>query len=213
MRGKGFSRLGALGMVVVSLFLFPHKLRAIEELKYQVLEKAGDFEIRQYPPYVAAETLVEGGFQRVGNEGFRRLVAYIDGENRKHQAIPMTAPVNQEAVSEKLPLTAPVGQEMSGDKWLISFVMPSSYTTETSPAPLDPRIKLVEVPQTLMAAVRYSGFWNKSLYEAQENRLREFIRRKGLKIVGPPIFARYNSPFMLWFLRRNEVLIPVARGQ
>jgi effector-binding domain-containing protein len=210
---KGCSRLIALGMIVFSLFLFPHKLMAIEELKYQVLEKAGDFEIRQYQPYMVAETLVEGGFQKVGNEGFRRLFAYIRGENRKKQAIPMTAPVNQEAFSEKIPMTAPVGQEKAGEKWRITFVMPSSYTKETLPEPLDSRIKLVEVPKTLMAAVRYSGLWNRSPYETQENRLREFIKKKGLKIVGAPIFARYNSPFMLWFLRRNEVLIPVARVQ
>jgi effector-binding domain-containing protein len=213
MIGKGSARLIAFGILVFSLFLCPRKLMAIEELQYRVLEKAGDFELRQYQPYIVAETIVEGSFQKVGNEGFRRLVAYIQGENRKRQALPMTAPVNQEAASEQIPLTAPVGQEKAGGKWRITFVMPSSYTKKTLPEPLDPRIKLVEVPKTLMAAVRYSGFWNRSLYEAQENRLREFIRRKGLKITGPPIFARYNSPFMLWFLRRNEVLIPVARVQ
>ncbi len=196
--GKGFSRLIALGMVVFSLFWFPPELLALEELQYQVVEHAGDFEIRQYPPYAAAETLVEGGFQKAGNEGFRRLMAYIHGENRQQQVIP---------------LTAPVGQEQAGEKWRITLVMPSSYTKESLPAPLDPRIKLVEVPPTLMAAVRYSGFWNKSLFEAQENRLRAFIGRKGFKVVGAPVFARYKSPFMLWFLRHNEVLIPVAREQ
>jgi hypothetical protein len=198
MTGKSPTRLIALGMFVFFLLLFPQKLLALEELKYQVLKKAGDFEIRQYQPYVAAEILLEGGFQRVGNEGFRRLVAYIDGENRRHQTIPMAAPVGQENVD---------------GKWRVTFVMPSSSTVQTLPAPLDPRIKLVEVPKTLMAALRYSGLWRRSLFEAQESRLREFIRRHGLKITGPPIFARYNSPFMLWFLRRNEVLIPVTKVQ
>jgi effector-binding domain-containing protein len=199
MRAQGSSRLIAfVGILVISFLLFPHKLMAIEELKYRVLEKAGDFELRQYQPYVVAETLVEGSFQHVGNEGFRRLFAYIQGKNRQQQAIPMTAPV---------------GQEKVGGKWRITFVMPSPYTRQTLPEPLDPRIKLMEVPGTLMAAVRYSGLWSQSRYEAQENRLREFIRQRGLKIVGEPIFARYNSPFMLWFLRRNEVLIPVARAQ
>jgi effector-binding domain-containing protein len=213
MIGKGPTRLIALGILVFSLFFFPPKLMAIEELQYRVLEKTGDFEIRQYQPYIVAETLVEGSFQKVGNEGFRRLFAYIQGKNRQQQAIPMTAPVNQEAVSEKIPMTAPVGQEQVGGKWRITFVMPSSYTKETLPAPLDPRIKIVAVPETLMAAVRYSGLWSRSRYEAQESRLRGFIHRQGLKIVGPPIFARYNSPFMIWFLRRNEVLIPVAKVQ
>jgi hypothetical protein len=198
MLGKGPIRLTAFGLLVFSLLLFPRKLLGLEELPYRVLKKTGDFEIRQYQPYVAAEILLDGGFQRAGNEGFRRLVAYIHGENRQHQTFP---------------LTAPVGQESIDGKWRVTFIMPSSSTRETLPEPLDPRIKLVKVPGTLMAAVRYSGLWNRSLFEAQEHRLRDFIRRQGLKITGPPIFARYNSPFMLWFLRRNEVLIPVARLQ
>ena len=210
---KGSSQIVAFGILVISLLVFPHQLMALQELKYRVLEQAGDFELRQYQPYVVAETLVEGNFQEVGNEGFRRLAAYIQGKNRNKQAIPMKSPVTQKAASEKIPMTTPVGQEKVGEKWRITFVMPSSYTRETLPEPLDPRIKLVAVPETLMAAVRYSGIWSRPRYEEQENRLREFIRQKGLKIAGPPIFARYNSPFMPWFLRRNEVLIPVVRVQ
>jgi hypothetical protein len=198
MIGKGPTRLIAFGILLFFLFLLPRKILALEELRYQVLEKSGDFEIRQYQPHVVATILLEGGFQKVGNEGFRRLVAYINGENRQREVIAMTAPVGQEKVE---------------GKWLITFVMPTSYTIQTLPEPLDSRIKLMEVPETLMAAVRYAGLWNRSLYEAQENRLRDFIRRQGLEVAGPPIFARYNSPFMLWFLRRNEVLIPVAKAQ
>jgi len=29
-------------------------------------------------------------------------------------------------------------------------------------------------------------------------------------VSGEPVWARYNAPFTPWFLRRNEVLIPVA---
>jgi|UniRef100_A0A7V6DR84 hypothetical protein len=198
MIGKGPARLLASGCLFFFLFLFPRNVSAVEELKYQVLKKAGDFEIRRYQSCVMAEILLEGGFQKAGNEGFRRLVAYINGENLEQKIIPMTTPVGQEQVE---------------GKWQISFVMPASSTIESLPAPLDPRIKLKEVPAALMAAVRYSGLWSLSIYEAQENRLRDFIRRHGLKITGPSIFARYNSPFMLWFLRRNEVLIPVAQEQ
>jgi hypothetical protein len=30
-----------------------------------------------------------------------------------------------------------------------------------------------------------------------------------MKVLGEAVFARYDPPFQLFFLRRNEVLIPV----
>ena len=199
--------------LILCLTLYPDHLMAIEEPPYKVVEESGDFEIRQYQPYIEAETLVEGDFREVGNVGFRRLFDYIQGKNRKRQEIPMTAPVTQEAASEKIPMTAPVGQEKVAGKWRITFVMPSSYTMSTLPQPLDPRVNLVEIPGRLMAVNQYSGTWSQKRYEAKERELREFIDKKGLQVVGEPVWARYNPPFMPWFLRRNEVMIPVARPQ
>ena len=184
---------------------------ATEEAEYSVLERDGDFELRQYQPQIVAETLVEGDFNEVGNEGFRRLFDYISGKNRKKQSIPMTAPVSQEAASEKIPMTAPVNQERVGEKWRISFLLPARYSMETLPEPLDPRIKLTAIQPRLIAAFNYSGTWSRERYEEREKRLKELIRQRGLNIAGEPIFARYNPPFMPWFLRRNEVLIPVVR--
>jgi hypothetical protein len=204
-------RIISLFLVVISLAFPLHTLMAAEEAKYSVLERDGDFEIRQYPAQIVAETLLEGDFSEVGNEGFRRLFDYISGKNRKRQSISMTAPVSQEAASEKIPMTAPVSQERVGEKWRITFLMPSRYSLETLPEPLDPRVKLVEIPPRLLAAVKCSGTWSRERYEDREKRLRELILQRGLKIIGEPIFARYNPPFMPWFLRRNEVLIPVTR--
>jgi effector-binding domain-containing protein len=184
---------------------------AVEEVKYRVLESSGDFELRQYESSLGAETTVEGDFHEVGNEGFRRLFDYISGKNRKKQSIPMTAPVSQEASSEKIPMTAPVNQEKVGGAWRITFLMPSAFTMETLPEPLDSRVKLVKIPGRLMAALNYSGTWSRERYEEKEKRLKELIRQRGLKIEGEPVFARYNPPFMPWFLRRNEVLIPVGQ--
>jgi len=184
---------------------------ATEEVKYRVLESSGDFELRQYESSLGAETTVEGDFHEVGNEGFRRLFDYISGKNRKKQSIPMTAPVSQEASSEKIPMTAPVNQEKVGGAWRITFLMPSALTMETLPEPLDSRVKLVKIPGRLMAALNYSGTWSRERYEEKEKRLKELIRQRGLKIEGEPVFARYNPPFMPWFLRRNEVLIPVGQ--
>jgi len=186
---------------------------ATEEAKYTVIDRDGDFELRQYEPHIVAETLVVGGFETVGNEGFRRLYDYISGNNRKRQSIAMTAPVSQEANNEEIPMTAPVNQERIGAKWRITFLMPSQYTMDILPEPLDTQVVLKEVPPRLMAAITYSGTWSKKRYQNRKAELLRLIEKRSLRPLGEPIFARYNPPFMPWFLRRNEVLIPVERVQ
>jgi len=182
---------------------------ALEEAKYTVIMKEGNYELRQYEPLIIAETIVEGDFDKAGNEGFRRLFKYISGENQKKQSIAMTTPVSQDASSEKIAMTAPVSQERTGDQWRIAFVMPSDYTLNTLPQPVDPKVLLKQVPARRMAAITYSGSWSKARYEEHKALLEAFIQKQKLSPLGEPILARYNSPFMLWFLRRNEVLVPV----
>jgi hypothetical protein len=182
---------------------------AIEKLAYHTIEQDGPFEMRLIEPHVVAETSVEGDFERVGNEGFRRLVAHIGGANRNQARISMTAPVVQEPASEEIATTAPVAQERVGDRYRITFLMPSQYTLETLPQPTDTRIRLSAKPMRNVAAIRYTGFWSRSRYDDHERRLREWIERRGLEPVREPVWARYDPPFMPWFLRRNEVLIEV----
>jgi hypothetical protein len=185
------------------------KAVGIEQARYSVIEKEGKFEIRQYEPCIVAETLVESDFDSAGNAAFRRLFNYISGQNRQRESIAMTAPVNQQARSEKIAMTAPVSQQKSQDKWAVSFVMPSKYTMQTLPEPLDPMVTLREIPGRRMAALRYSGTWSQRRYEDKRACLEVLIRDKGMRISGEAIFARYDPPFQLFFLRRNEVLIPV----
>jgi hypothetical protein len=180
-----------------------------EEAKYSVVLKEANLELRQYEPQIVAETIVEGDFDEVGNMAFRRLFGYISGKNRKNEKIPMTAPVAQEKEGEKIPMTAPVNQEQRGDRWSITFLMPSHYSMESVPVPVDERVLLRAVPERLMAAITYSGTWRLERYEGHKAKLLEWMRQKRLEQVGEPVYARYNPPFTLWFLRRNEVLIPV----
>jgi effector-binding domain-containing protein len=199
-----------LTLIVISPFLLSSCATVgIEKAKYKVVEKEGKFEIRQYQSQIVAETTVEADFDEAGNMAFRRLFNYISGENRKNESIAMTAPVNQKARSEKIAMTAPVNQQKSEGKYAISFFMPSKYTMETLPEPLDSNVRLRQIPARKMAAMRYSGSWSRKKYEAKKALLEEFIEKKGLQISGEDIFARYDPPFQIWFLRRNEVLFSV----
>ena len=196
-------------IIFVSLVLGGNKAMAIEKAKYDIIESEPGFEIRQYGPQIIAETMVEGDFEKVGNEGFRRLYDYISGYNRKKQSIAMTAPVTQESKSEKIAMTAPVNQVKRDNKWRITFMMPTEYSLEELPEPIDSRIVLRQDPALLVAVIKYSGTWSKSRYEEKKALLEEFIAGRGLKSIGEPIWARYDPPFMPWFMRRNEVLIPI----
>jgi effector-binding domain-containing protein len=182
----------------------------IEKPQYTVQKKQDGFEIRRYEAQVIAETLVEADFKEAGNVAFGRLFKYISGENRAQQDIPMTAPVSQTQPSEKIPMTAPVSMQKTAEYYAVSFLLPSKYTLETAPEPLDERVVLKEIPAHTAAAIRYSGTWSQSRYEQKKNLLKDFIAAKELVPTGDPVFARYDPPFQFWFLRRNEVIIPVS---
>ena len=211
MKTSQYIGLAGFTLLTVSSLLVTESTLAVEKAKYTVLEKDDSFEIRQYEAQIVAETFVEGDLEEVGNEGFRRLYAYISGENTKKQSISMTAPVGQQAGSEKIAMTAPVSQEKKDNRWRITFLMPAEYTLKMLPEPIDERVKLAEEPGRLMAAVKYSGTWSEEGYEKNKALLEEYLRMRGQTKAGAAVWARYDPPFMPWFLRRNEVLIPVER--
>ena len=204
-------RLFTLALALASALLLAPPAMAIDEPSFRVIESAPPVEIRDYAPFVVAETRVAGGFRDVGNEGFRRLFAYISGENRGATKVAMTAPVTQQAASEKIAMTAPVTQQADGDVYRIAFVLPSQYTLESAPVPVNPDVRLVQVPARQMVAVRYSGLWSAENYKEALGQLTAFAQQRGLKLTGEPVYARYDPPFMPWFLRRNEILVEIAR--
>ena len=185
---------------------------ATEEAPYTVLKTDDIFELREYPPQNLAEIIVGGELENAGNKAFRPLFSYISGDNKSHGKIAMTAPVSQEQKGEKISMTAPVSQQRAQGKWAVSFMMPASYTMETLPTPDDSNIKLRQVPAHRVAAVSYSGFWSEEKYLLHKEKLEKWIKDNRFTVTGEPVWARYNPPFTLWFLRRNEILIPVAAG-
>jgi len=181
----------------------------VEEAHYTIIRQTKKFELRDYPSQIVAETVVEGTIEDAGNRAFRPLFNYISGQNRSQEKISMTSPVTQEASSEKIAMTAPVAQQSTADGWMVSFMMPKSYTMDTLPIPNDPRVQLREIPSRRVACVKYSGTWSEKRYLRNLQELEAWIQESGFIILGQPVWARYNPPFTPWFMRRNEILIPV----
>lgn len=190
---------------------------AIETPQYRVIEQDGAFELRRYESYLIAETEVDAGFMNAGNVAFGRLFRYISGANTTGTEIAMTAPVEQsrEGGGQKIAMTAPVEQASVDGVYRVGFVVPRKFTRETVPKPIDPRVSIREVPARTVAVWRYSGRWTEENFREHERDLRALLGRKGLRAEpgDTAIIARYDAPFMPWFMRRNEVLIPLATSQ
>jgi hypothetical protein len=186
---------------------------AIEKPQYRVVRELRGIEVREYPAYLVAETEVTGSREEAGNVGFRTLASYIFGKNKGEKKIAMTAPVAQQE-GAKIAMTAPVSQqerlEDGASTWVIQFMMPAKYTRDSLPEPLDPAIQFREVPARRVAALRYSGTWSEERYLEKLADLRSAMEKEGLRAVGEPVWARYDPPFMPWFLRTNEILVEVA---
>lgn len=182
---------------------------AIEEPKFTVLEKTPPFELRLYAPMILAEVQVGGDLDEASSQGFRLIAGYIFGQNQLSQKIDMTAPVAIEQQSAKIAMTAPVSIESHSGQSTVSFVMPSEYTLETLPKPLNPKVQIRQIPQVKRAVIQFSGFYNSQKVAEKTLELEQWMQSMNLAPVGAPKFARYNPPWTLPFMRRNEIMIDV----
>lgn len=168
-----------------------------EQQVYEVLEEHPDFELRRYPEHLVAETEVGGPFELAGNVAFPRLARFIGGHNRSSRKIAMTAPVVQE-------------QDPANRRYVVGFVMPADVSAEDLPDPLDTAVRVRRVPAETAAALRFSGRWSRGSFEKRAAQLLAALDTAGLEVVGTPRYARFDPPWTPWFLRRNEVVVPVA---
>ncbi len=183
---------------------------ATEEPPFTVELKQGEFEVRDYPPLIVAEVSVTGDRRDAAGTGFRLLAAYIFGDNTGRQKIAMTAPVIQSAAGQTIAMTAPVLQTGGKGVWAIRFIMPRNSTLETLPLPNNPRVKLHTLGAARVAVVRFSGLARENDVAERTLALSRFVAAQRLRAAGPPSLAQYDPPWTLWFMRRNEMMIPVA---
>ena len=203
-------------LVFLTSVLIASTVMATEEPKFSIIEKSEPFELRAYAPQLIAEVKVEGDLDTASSQGFRLIAAFIFGQNQVSEKISMTVPVGIEtAQSTKIAMTVPVGIEASKDsakginQWVFSFVMPSEYTMATLPKPLNPLVTIRELPAQKRAAITFSGFYNDAKVLEKTKALEEWIKSKQWQAIGSPQFARYNPPWSIPFMRRNEILITV----
>ena len=172
--------------------MFVTTANAIEEPSYTMKRawETEQIEIRRYAPRVMATTTMQGN----DSDGFRVLAGYIFGGN---------------ATEQKIAMTAPVQKTMSGKREM-SFMMPAEYNLEDLPAPNDERVGFEAAPAYTAAVIRFNGWASADKADDHWQRLRRFLISEQIEIAGEPTLNQYNPPWTLPFLRRNEIIVPVA---
>jgi hypothetical protein len=184
-----------------------------EQPHYVVIQDLGqNTEVRRYEPRVAIEATIDGKSRdRAASEAFGLLFRYITGANAGSTKIAMTTPVRTEAEPQRIEMTAPVqtATDPSGSLSM-RFFLPHSVAAAGAPAPIDPRLHLVDVPATTVAALRYSGIDTENARAAKRADLLAVLASSPWKPTGEVFQMNYDPPFTIPFLRRNEVAVDVT---
>ncbi|MFT7507537.1 MAG: hypothetical protein ACI92I_000697 [Acidimicrobiales bacterium] len=185
-------------------------VRNLEEPKFTVLEHKNGYDIREYEPYIIAETDVTGNYEEASSNGFRIIGDYIFGNNTSRSSIAMTAPVLESKSSEKIAMTVPViDTKKDAGSRTISFVLPSEYTLETLPMPNNPQVTITQVDSRKVAVLSFTWYPTAKRVENKKKELLALIEKDGLEVDGEIQVARYNPPLSMPLVLRNEIIIPV----
>ena len=175
---------------------------SLEEPEYTILKQTAEYEIRKYGDRLAVEAFETGGEDRA----FSLLFSYISGANVLNSKVDMTTPVTQ---SIKVDMTAPVTQEDINGTRIMRFFLPSKFSMENAPIPTSDAVKLVIVHGKTYAVMRYSGRSSDQNFSRKARKLIDALERDGVEVSSAPIKATFNGPLTPFFLRRNEVMIPI----
>ncbi|MBN1341584.1 MAG: heme-binding protein [Phycisphaerae bacterium] len=170
----------------------------------------GEVIMKDYPAYRLARMTSKAEGVSGGSDGmFRPLFNHI-----KRNKIPMTAPVEMGYPAEPAELASLTGQTKgmrSAESMAFLYGDPSWGRLGADPS--DRRVEVEDVPAMTVLSVGVRGSYTDGKFAAALKTLHEWVAAnpRRVKVVGPPRYLGYNSPFVLWFLRYAEVQLPVER--
>jgi len=180
------------GVLLIIFMLSGVIMSDVEQPKYDVIEQNSPIEIRQYSALIVSEVVVKNTRKLSINKGFKLIADYIFGNNQQQTKISMTAPVTQ---------------QKSENGWIVRFIMPAEHSLDTLPKPENPAVKIKKIDQQKFVVIKFSGLSSEDNIQQHELKLTQYILDNGLQTQNSPIYAFYNPPWTLPFLRRNEILI------
>lgn len=168
----------------------------IESLKYEVLKKYDEFEIRKYEAanfsYVKMNA---NSYKESSGKGFRTLAGYIFGGNEENKKIAMTSPVEMELE----------------DSITMKFMIPSDINPKDLPKPNNKNVKFITEKEKVVAAIRFGGWASDSKIEKYKKQLIELLSAKGIKHNNKFSYFGYNPPYEV-INRRNEIIVELDQN-
>ncbi len=184
-----------------------------EQSEYQEIGRVGEsIEIRKYSERLAAQITLQPQMSigNYSNEAFSILADYIFGNNRNATKVAMTAPVEDNIFFEDKQIVSPnCAPSLSTRGYTMRFFLPQQYTKTTAPVPVDPKIKLIELPAATFAALRFTGARDYERVCEYKNKLLESLDTSTWRATSDPVAYYYDPPWTIPNLRRNEVVVMV----
>jgi len=179
--------------------VFLEKPEGLQEPSYKVVSSCDLYDIRDYESYKVASTQMEEG-EDLASTGtaFNSLAAYLFGLNDESRTMAMTTPVTTTSSNE------------------MRFFLAESSVPEPQP---DSSVEIIDVPSSLLAVRQFTGFVTEGEIARQKDALLQALEMDGVELdvahgaVVPYIIFQYNPPYTLPIVRRNEIALPVRRGE
>ena len=181
----------AIIIILLPAMLIPNN--KYKEPNFRLIDKHNNIEIRQYSKYIVARTTAINTDDSPNNM-FRTLASYIFGQNKAQKNIPMTAPVTT---------------FKNKDSYEMLFYMLDVKNIEELPEPLEQNIVFEEIHLNKCAVISFSWFTYDKKIKSYQNQLKKFLDKNGYTITSQFMLNRYDPPWRLPFMRRNEVLVQI----
>ncbi|MDF1673645.1 MAG: heme-binding protein [Vicingaceae bacterium] len=170
--------------------------KKIESLKYDVIQKFENFEIRKYQPanfsYVKMNA---NSYKESSGKGFRTLAGYIFGGNEKNQKIAMTSPVAMDLE----------------DSITMKFMIPNNINLNELPKPNNKEVKFIKESKKIVAAIRFGGWASDEKIEKHKQELIQLLEKNNIKYINKFSYFGYNPPYEV-INRRNEVIVELDKN-
>ncbi len=202
MKKAVIAAVGLGGLLVASVAGAQMFRGAYDEPAHEVVFADGPFELRRYEARIVAETRVRAASMRdATSQGFGRLADYIFGGNE-----------GTDGSSQKIAMTTPVESAPDGDEFVVVFTMPPKFTSvEQLPQPKDSRVVVRRDEGRVVATMRFGGVArNKDIGELTA-RLMSRVDQHGYVAESEVRIAQYDPPWIPGVIRRNELMVDVAK--